>query len=68
MKWFLVLYFAGLGGEAKVATSVGPYENRDGCAAVGQLAIKDGWKAFCYPVGDVPLKKPDAPKAEGKKK
>ena len=72
MKWVLVLYFAGLGGQAQVATSIGPYDDRDGCMAVGaQLASKDGWKGFCYPIGDVPLKKPDAPaekKTEGKKK
>lgn len=67
MKWVLVLYFAGLGGQGQMAaTSIGPYENRDSCAAAGQLALKDGWKGFCYPVGDLPLKKPDAP-AAGKK-
>jgi hypothetical protein len=65
MKWMLVLYFIGLGGQAPALTSIGPYESRDGCFAVGQLAAKDGLRGFCYPVGDVPLKKPE-PSAEKK--
>lgn len=67
MKWVLVLYFAGLGNQSPtVATSIGPYDTRDGCLAVGsQMAMKDGWKGFCYPVGAIPMKqKPEAPAAE----
>lgn len=58
MKWILVLYFAGLGNQGQMAaTSIGPYDNKQSCLAVGQLmAAKDGWKGFCYPVGDIPLK------------
>lgn len=54
MKWFLVLYFAGVAG-AQVSTSIGPYDSRDGCVAIGQLAVKDGWRVYCYPVGKIPL-------------
>jgi hypothetical protein len=61
MKWMLILYFVALGGEARVATSIGPFDEQPGCAAVGQLAMKNGWKAECYPVGSVPLKKPPGP-------
>lgn len=61
MKWMLVLYFVALGGDTKVATSIGPYDEQPACAAVGQLAIKNGWKAECYPVGTIPLKKTEAP-------
>lgn len=66
MKWFLVLYFAGLGGQgATVATSIGPYDDREGCLAIGsQMAMKDGWKGFCYPVGTIPLKTPAVKKPD----
>lgn len=68
VKWMLVLYFAGLAGSGAppVATSIGPFDQRDGCFAVGALAQKDGWKGWCYPIGDVPLKKTEAPAPDKK--
>lgn len=69
MKWVLVLLAIGGTGDAgvKAGLAVGEYDTRDGCAAVAKIAIQDGFKPYCYPVGDVPLKTPDAaPKADPK--
>lgn len=68
MKWMLVLLYTGLGNAEQVATAIGPYDNGDQCIAIRQLVSKDGWKGFCYPVGNIPLQKRESEKKPEKKK
>ncbi|WP_119270892.1 hypothetical protein [Taklimakanibacter deserti] len=74
MKWVLILLAVGgtAGPGVQAGFSVGEYPTQDQCRAVAKLAINDGFKPYCYPVGDVSalMKKPDAagPKPEKKAK
>lgn len=60
MKWVLVLYFMGGLSASPAGVAIGPYDDRPSCDIAGQLASRDGWRPFCYPIGKLELKKPEA--------